>query len=53
VLETDKYLSAPADRAGWRVFARVDNVTVTKRDVDEEYERLQNDLAFRKAFETH
>lgn len=38
---------------GWRVFARVDNVSVTKAQVDEEFEALLGDITYRKAFEAH
>lgn len=45
--------NASTQQAGWRVFARVNNTSVTKAQVDEEFESLLDDIACRKAFGTH
>ena len=42
-----------ASYAGWRVFARVDNIHVTRTTVDMQYERLASDIEYRREFEAH
>lgn len=38
---------------GWRVFARVDNIHVTRSTVDTRYENTAHDVEYRRAFEMH